>query len=66
MRDELVRAGTTPRVQSRIVPSHALQAEMSSGVSRGEMLLVDISGYGDSSRRFPVKVILIEPEDLAS
>ncbi len=27
-----------------IVSSHALQAEMSSGVSRGEMLIIDIIG----------------------
>ena len=49
-----------------IVPSHALQAEMSSGVSRGEMLIVDIIGLQRQFPTFPVKVILIEPEDLAS
>jgi hypothetical protein len=48
-----------------IVPSHALQAQMSSGVGRGEMLLVDIIALQRSFPTFPVKVILIEPEGLA-
>lgn len=48
-----------------IVPSHALQAEMSSGVSRGEMLIVDIIGLQRQFPTFPVKIILIEPEDLS-
>ena len=46
-----------------IVPSYALQAEMSSGVGRGEMLIVDILGLQRQFPTFPVKVILIEPED---
>ena len=45
-----------------IVPSHALQSEMSTGVSRGEMLIVDIIGLQRQFPTFPVKVILIEPE----
>ena len=47
-----------------IVPSHALQSEMSTGVGRGEMLLVDIVALQRSFPTFPVKVILIEPEGL--
>jgi hypothetical protein len=49
-----------------IVPSHALQAHMSSGVGRGEMLLVDIIALQRSFPTFPVKVILIEPEGLTA
>ena len=45
-----------------IVPSHALQSEMSTGVGRGEMLIVDILGLQRQFPTFPVKVILIEPE----
>jgi len=47
-----------------IVPSHRLQAQMSSGVGRGEMLLVDMIALQRSFPTFPVKVILIEPEGL--
>ena len=49
-----------------IVPSYALQAEMSSGVGRGEMLIVDIIGLQRQFPTFPVKVILIEPETMTS
>lgn len=45
-----------------IVPSYDLQAQMSSGVGRGEMLIVDIIGLQRQFPTFPVKVILIEPE----
>lgn len=45
-----------------IVPSHALQAQMSTGVGRGEMLLADIIALQRSFPTFPVKVILIEPD----
>ncbi len=44
-----------------ILPSHALQAKMSSGVGRGEMLIVDIIGLQRQFPTFPVKIILIEP-----
>lgn len=47
-----------------IVPSHLLQAQMSSGVGRGEMLLVDMIALQRSFPTFPVKIILIEPDDL--
>lgn len=47
-----------------IVPSHRLQAQMSSGVGRGEMLLVDMIALQRSFPTFPVKVILIEPADM--
>jgi len=47
-----------------IVPSHALQAQMSSGVGRGEMLLVDIIALQRSFPTFPVKIILIQPDDV--
>ena len=49
-----------------IVPSHLLQAQMSSGVGRGEMLLVDIIALQRSFPTFPVKIILIQPEDMPS
>lgn len=49
-----------------IVPSHRLQAQMSSGVGRGEMLLVDMIALQRSFPTFPVKVILIEPEGMAA
>ena len=45
-----------------IVPSHALQYQMSTGVSRGETLIVDIIGLQRQFPTFPVKIILIEPE----
>ena len=45
-----------------IVPSHALQSEMSTGVSRGETLIVDIIGLQRQFPTFPVKIVLIEPE----
>lgn len=48
-----------------IVPSHALHAQMSTGVSRGEMLIVDIIGLQRQFPTFPVKVILIEPEEFS-
>lgn len=48
-----------------IVPSHRLQAQMSTGVGRGEMLLVDMIALQRSFPTFPVKVILIEPEGMA-
>ena len=47
-----------------IVPSAALQSEMSSGVGRGEMLITDIIGLQREFPTFPVKVILIEPANL--
>ncbi len=47
-----------------IVPSYLLQAEMSSGVGRGEMLIVDIIALQRSFPTFPVKVILIQPDDM--
>jgi hypothetical protein len=47
-----------------IVPSHRLQAQMSSGVGRGEMLLVDMIALQRSFPTFPVKVILIEPDGM--
>lgn len=47
-----------------IVPSHLLQAQMSTGVGRGEMLLVDIIALQRSFPTFPVKVILIQPTEM--
>ena len=47
-----------------IVPSHLLQAQMSTGVGRGEMLIVDIIALQRSFPTFPVKVILIQPESM--
>lgn len=44
-----------------ILPSYALQREMSSGVGRGEMLIVDIIALQRQFPTFPVKIILIEP-----
>ena len=44
-----------------IVPSYALQREMSSGVGRGEMLIHDIIALQRQFPTFPVKIILIEP-----
>ncbi len=38
---------------------------MSSGVGRGEMLLVDMIALQRSFPTFPVKVILIEPDGMA-
>ena len=47
-----------------IVPSYRLAAEMSSGVGRGEMLITDIIGLQRQFPTFPVKIILIEPEQM--
>ena len=47
-----------------VVPSHRLAAEMSSGVGRGEMLITDIIGLQRQFPTFPVKIILIEPEQM--
>lgn len=47
-----------------IVPSHLLQAEMSTGVGRGEMLIVDMIALQRSFPTFPVKVILIQPSNM--
>lgn len=47
-----------------IVPSHLLQAQMSTGVGRGEMLIVDIIALQRSFPTFPVKVILVQPESM--
>lgn len=47
-----------------IVPSHLLQREMSSGIGRGEMLVVDIIGLQRSFPTFPVKIILVQPEEM--
>ncbi len=46
-----------------IVPSFRMQAEMSSGVGRGEMLVVDIIALQRSFPTFPVKIIMIEPDE---
>ncbi len=35
---------------------------MSSGVGRGEMLIVDIIGLQRQFPTFPVKIILVEPD----
>lgn len=43
-----------------IVPSHALQKEMSSGVSYGEQLVYDIERLKRHFPAVPVKVILVE------
>lgn len=47
-----------------VVPSYRLAAEMSSGVGRGEMLITDIIGLQRQFPTFPVKIILIEPEQM--
>lgn len=49
-----------------IVPSHALQSEMSSGVSYGEQLIYDIERLKRHFPAVPVKVILIDvdPENV--
>jgi hypothetical protein len=44
-----------------IIPSYRLANQMSSGVSRGEMLVTDIMGLQRSFPAFPVKIIFIEP-----
>lgn len=45
-----------------IVPSHALQSEMSSGVSYGEQLVYDIERLKRHFPAVPVKVILVEAD----
>jgi hypothetical protein len=45
-----------------IVPSHALQNEMSSGVSYGEQLVYDIERLKRHFPAVPVKVILVEAD----
>jgi hypothetical protein len=45
-----------------IVPSHALQSEMSSGVSYGEQLIYDIERLKRHFPAVPVKVILVEAD----
>ena len=46
-----------------IVPCHALQAEMSSGVSYGEQLVYDIERLKRHFPAVPVKVILIDVDE---
>ncbi len=43
-----------------VVPAHALQREMSSGVSYGEQLLYDLQRIGKNFPSVPVKIILID------
>ena len=45
-----------------IVPSHALQSEMSSGVSYGEQLVYDIERLKRHFPAVPVKVILVDTD----
>ncbi len=45
-----------------IVPSHALQSEMSSGVSYGEQLVYDIERLKRHFPAVPVKIILVEAD----
>lgn len=45
-----------------IVPSHALQSEMSSGVSYGEQLVYDIERLKRHFPAVPVKVILVDAD----
>lgn len=47
-----------------IVPSHVLSREMSSGVSYGEHLIYDIERLKRHFPAVPVKVILIEADDV--
>lgn len=46
-----------------IVPCHALQREMSSGVSYGEQLVYDIERLRRHFPAVPVKVILIDVDE---
>ena len=43
-----------------IVPCHALQREMSSGVSFGEQLIYDLTRIGRNFPSVPVKIILVD------
>lgn len=44
------------------MPCHALQSEMSSGVSYGEQLVYDIERLKRSFPAVPVKVILVDAD----
>ena len=47
-----------------IVPTHAMMKNMSSGVSYGEQLEYDIEGLNRNFPSVPVKVIMIQADEI--